>query len=95
MSEWVSVNERMPEPMKDVLICQKYGATGPTVQVVGKWIPALTEEAGADCDDWHEYDEATDEYYVPEGWYENHEFALIHMPKQTVTHWMALPPPPK
>ncbi|MEA3250176.1 MAG: DUF551 domain-containing protein [Pseudomonadota bacterium] len=99
MSEWISVNDRMPEPQRDVLICQMYGAAGPKFQVVGKWIKALTEEADPDCDDWHEYDEASDEYYVPEGWYENQhnwgEFASIYMPSESVTHWMPLPGPPE
>lgn len=99
MTDWISVEDEMPPPMTDVLICQQYAHNGVKVRLVGKWIPSLTEVAGSDVDDWHEYDEGTDEYYVPEGWYENQhnwgEFASIHAPSELITHWMPLPETPK
>lgn len=98
MSEWISVEERLPEPMKVVLVRQRTGCQDKSVTVIGQWIPALTEEADADAVDWLDYDEATDASYVPEGWYEMQvnwgEYSSIYI-HEAVTHWMPLPEPPK
>lgn len=94
--EWISVEERLPEPRKPVLIRQKTGYRENEATVVGQWIPAKSMESDAD-DDWFEYDESVDMHYVPEGWYERQinwgEFANIHIGEQ-VTHWRPLPAPP-
>ena len=45
-----------------------------------------------------DYDEETDEYYFPEGWWEViknwDEYSCVAI-EDTVTHWMPLPEPPK
>ena len=99
MNSWISVEseERAPA-LTDVLICQRY-ATGICAQMVGRYIPALTEIAGDDTDGWEDYDEETDEYYTPAGWYECQrnwgEFAYIHCCEGEITHWKHLGPMPE
>ena len=99
MSEWISVDDRLPKPLQSVLIRQRTGYRQNHVTVVGKWIPGLTEESDGDVDDWHEYDEASDTFYTPQGWYENQfnwgDYSAIHISEDLVTHWMPLPEPPK
>ena len=71
MNEWISADaEERPPELEDILICQRYGESGRLVQMVGRYIPAHTELASDDCDDWVDYNEETDEYYTPAGWYE-------------------------
>lgn len=44
------------------------------------------------------YSEENDDYFVPEGWWENRQFTpddIYNNPVDcTVTHWMPLPEPP-
>lgn len=102
MSEWISVNKEMPPPLKDVQIVQIFEGTGNRAQMVGRYIPAFTEESLDDTDGWEEYNEDDDTYYTPAGWYEVQnnwgEFAYIHCSEGPVTHWKhldELPEPPK
>ncbi len=99
MNEWISADaEERPPELEDILICQRYGESGRLVQMVGRYIPAHTELASDDCDDWVDYNEETDEYYTPAGWYEcQHnwgEFAYINCCEGEVTHWKHLDPLP-
>jgi hypothetical protein len=90
---WISVNETMPEGF-----CLAYYKNdlnnGRTVKA--KYTTKFTEEANGD-DDWTEYNEADDNYYYPEGWYEcidnwgDFSFVTIN---HIVTHWQPLPNPP-
>ena len=53
-----------------------------------------TEEGSSD-DDFSEYDEEKDEYYLPTGWYEANEYEECHwFVHDVVTGWMPLPEPP-
>lgn len=59
------------------------------------WVPALTVEQRTDSD-WYTYDEATDAYYWPEGWYELQSHGGDEMQwhiSDGVTAWQELPPP--
>lgn len=52
------------------------------------------------CDDEYvEYSEEADEYYMPEGWYECidnwDEYSFVSITEGTPTHWMPIPEPPK
>ena len=95
MTNWINVNDRLPEDEKNVLVCCKndygrryvceaYHVNHHSVEANIYW----NEDA-----DW-DYDEEEDKFYVPEGWYE-----VIHNWDEygsvgiygTVTHWMYLP----
>lgn len=93
---WIPVTKRLPENGVHVLLSCKCG--------LGAYV----------CDGFHtekystptqfyedidaDYDEETDEYYFPEGWWEViknwDEYSCVAI-EDTVTHWMSLPEPPK
>jgi hypothetical protein len=52
-------------------------------------------EQADECGGPGDYDEKSDEYYAPEGWYETNEHEETYWRvDETVTHWMRLPDPP-
>lgn len=55
-------------------------------------------EAETSNQDFFDYNDADDECYVPEGWYEAisnwDEYTTITINEGTVTHWMPLPDAP-
>jgi len=95
--EWVPVTERMPESGAIVLACYR-NALGKLRRIRAEWVAAKTCEADLDSE-IGEYDEASDTYYTPEGWYEKidnwDEYTSIFVHEGEVTHWMPLPEPPK
>ena len=59
------------------------------------YAPAKTLLAHEDYQVDEAYDEETDTYWCPEGWYEENEYEDVHWGVDgTVTHWMPLPSPP-
>lgn len=96
MSDWVSVKERMPPDNKGVLLLQKTGYKDNRVVVVGRWMRGRTHET---FDDFSDYCEDTDMFYIPEGWYEDiqnwGDYESVHIPDGSVTHWMPLPNKPE
>lgn len=73
---------------------------------LGKWryakaalIAPRTQETYGDSD-WLEYDDETDTYWLPGGWYEDVEaetgsdFTRFHLSGVRPTHWLPLPQPP-
>lgn len=79
-----------PEPMKPVLAWDGHQ------WVRAMWVPKFTEDAGFN-NDWCEYNELDDTYYLPEGWYERQSHsgdALVWHIDCGVTDWRGLPPPP-
>lgn len=93
---WISVEDRFPErPNKFVLVKTKSNYAN---LIVAQYIPKFTETDGAD-DEFGDYCEEKDDWFLPEGWYANvspltDEF-LSYFLDEEVTHWMSLPEPPK
>lgn len=103
LPRWIPVTERLPENADAVLV-RGYAVNSPKYKATfkGRWIAAhsmLADDFGADSDMDLEYDEAEDEYYVPEGWFERIEnwddYTDIAVCDFTITHWMPLPEPPE
>ena len=89
----VSVAEAMPAPGVTVLAYYK-NELGMPRRVRAEWHAAKTVEANIEGD-IGEYDEATDAYWVPEGWYEQidnwDDYSEVFISNE-VTHWTPLPP---
>lgn len=94
--KWIDARKQLPKPGVDVLICQNSIFNDYQMIMVGNYVPKHFEENN-DSEDWFDYDEKTDTYYLPEGWYENQwnwgEYARISI-GEGVTHWMPLPEKP-
>lgn len=95
-TRWIPVTERLPENGVHVLLsCNRgscaYVCDGFHTEKYS--MPTLFfDDIVAD------YDEDTDEYYFPEGWWEViknwDDYSCVAI-EDTVTHWMPLPKPPK
>lgn len=66
---------------------------GREVPIRAMWVPAKWLLANDECpEDWAEYDDAKDEYFCPEGWYEKNEHEEQNWSVDTpVVAWMELP----
>lgn len=98
MSAWIAVADQLPENQVPVLVVGEPDRYKMRVRMVAYYIRKRTlsadyyEDEVGDAD----YDEATDLYYTPEGWYEvchGNEFNPRF--SGTVTHWMTLPAMPE
>ena len=88
MAGWTTLPGQMPEPNTPVLL-----DIGKKFPIRALWAEKHTVRVGTDVDDWGEYDEETDEYYCPEGWYEWNEHEEVHWAvSETPRAWMPLPP---
>jgi hypothetical protein len=98
-TQWISVEAQLPESERTVL-AYYLNSHGKGRRVRAEYIAAKTKCAddGWDSDSPADYDEATDQYYWPAGWYEviDNWDDLTHMVihEGEVTHWMPLPSPP-
>ena len=99
---WIPVTDRLPKPEIDVLVvCNRngYRFVTPAIYEDGKM---LTQDSTWN---WNEiytyglYSEEADDYYIPEGWWENRQFNpddVYNNPVDcAVTHWMPLPEAPE
>ncbi|EYD45343.1 hypothetical protein J917_3993, partial [Acinetobacter baumannii 25493_4] len=68
--EWISVEDRMPESLRNVLVLIDANPVKNQNQMVAHFIPKFTEEYHGD-NDWYDYDEDRGCGYVKEGWYAN------------------------
>lgn len=98
--QWISVKDRLPKVETEVLVaCDRNGY---------RFVcPAIYEDGTVLTQDsiWNWYDldgtysEENDDYFVPQGWWENRQFTpddIYNNPVDcAVTHWMPLPEPPK
>ena len=95
---WTPVAEALPNSGVKVLACYR-NRLGNLRRIRAMWTAAKTEEADSDdAEACSEYDEATDTYYVSEGWYECidnwGDYSSVAVTDGEVTHWMPLPPYP-
>ena len=97
LGAWVPVAERMPASGKVVLACYR-NTYGHWRRIRACWVAAKTEESGSESE-IGEYDEATDTYYDPEGWYEQINnwdmYSAVAVHEGEVSHWMRMPEPPE
>lgn len=96
-ARWTSVKDAMPQSGVKVLACYR-NSHGNLRRIRAEWTAAKTVESNLDFD-FGEYDEATDCYYAPEGWYECIdnwvEYSSVMVSEGEVTHWMPLPLAPE
>ena len=90
----VPVAERLPEPGVKVL-AHYFNSHGKSRTVCARWIPARFESRDFEPDDLLEYDEDSNIFYWPEGWYEVIEnwddYECVTINEGEVTHWQPLP----
>lgn len=104
---WISVKDRLPKPETEVFICAEVRRDN---KILGHVVTTAiyedgtihTEESIWNWDDinyWGTYDEETDDYIIPEGWWEerhyNDDDTRNLRVDDFVTHWMPLPNPPE
>ena len=99
--QWISVEDRLPEPETDVLIvCNRNGYVfvTPAIYEDGKMLTQESAWNWSDIYGYGLYSEEDDDYYIPEGWWENRQFnpddVYNNSVDCTVTHWMPLPGAP-
>ena len=101
-ADWISVNDKLPESGKHVLVsCEVRRLDGFKKRylcIAFYAEPHKISEHYPEEDYCYDYDEEQDEYYLKEGWYEViqnwDEYSSVVI-EDFVTHWQALPEPPK
>ncbi|WP_228262083.1 DUF551 domain-containing protein [Acinetobacter baumannii] len=90
---WISVDDHMPESLRNVLVLLDANPAKNQNQMVAHFIPKFTEEYHGD-DDWYDYDEDRGCGYVKEGWYANTAYIgdeySSYFIEEKVTHWKSL-----
>ena len=90
---WIKTSEQLPEPGQFVLAYAVNNSKN-TRRIRAFYVLKFSVIPGGD-DDAFEYNEADDNYYLPEGWYEANEYEETNWHVEgEVTHWMPLPEPP-
>lgn len=100
--QWISVKDRLPEVETEVLVvCDRKGFrfVCPAIYEDGTVLTQDSTWNWYELDNYGTYSEEHDDYFVPQGWWENRQFTtddVYNNPVDcTVTHWMPLPEPPK
>lgn len=97
--KWISVNDQMPETEQRVLAFYKNCYDKKRIEAAcyftAKTIK-VEDYFTHDYDDFGEYDEVNDCYWVPEGWYEDSwESETCWTLSEKITHWMPFPSVPE
>lgn len=97
LGAWTPTALCLPNSGVPVLACYK-NALGNWRRIRACWVAAKTEESGSESE-IGEYDEATETYYDPEGWYEQIDnwdtYSGVAVHQGEITHWMPMPDPPQ
>lgn len=100
--EWSSVKDGPPKNEQEVLIyCNRGGFkfVCPAIYEDGTMLTQNSRWNWNDLEEYGTYSEENDDYFVPEGWWENRQFTpddVYNCPVDCeVTHWMQMPKPPK
>jgi hypothetical protein len=98
---WISVKDKLPEPETEVLaVCVRdgYRFICPVIFEDGTMLTQNSMWNWYELENYGLYSEENDDYFIPEGWWENRQFTpddIYNNPVDcTVTHWMPLPEPP-
>ena len=99
---WISVKDKLPEPETEVLaVCVRngYRFICPVIFEDGTMLTQNSMWNWYELENYGTYSEENDDYFIPEGWWENRQFTpddIYNNPVDcTVTHWMPLPEPPR
>jgi hypothetical protein len=100
--QWISVKDRLPKVETEVLVaCDRngYRFVCPAIYEDGT---VLTQDSiwnWYELENYGTYSEENDDYFVPQGWWENRQFTpddIYNSPVDcAVTDWMPLPKLPK
>jgi len=95
MSEWNNIEEA-PKDKRLLVLCSR--SNGSKHVVIGVYCTKFRQEASDDLagEEWCDYDEKSDTYFVPEGWYEQIEnwddlTACAFDTRNEVIGWLPIP----
>lgn len=101
-SPWASVEDALPVSETEVLaVCDRNGYVFvvPAIYEAGEVLRGESSWNWNDIEDYGDYNEELDDWYVPTGWWENRQFTpddVYNNPIDCkVTHWMPLPDAPE
>ena len=94
-SPWIDV-KALPKDSSDFLVRMKWHRSENTVCFVARYCRPLDMESD-NTEDWAVYDEKSDAYYCPEGWYESNvnwdgEYSYVQVTEGDVIEYMPIPP---
>lgn len=99
--QWISVEDKLPEAETEVLaVCNRNGFrfVCPAIYEDGAVLTQDSIWSWYDLNNYGTFSEENDDYFIPEGWWENRQFTpddVYNSPVDcSVTHWMPLPAPP-
>lgn len=87
--QWISVKDRLPEPETEVLaVCVRngYRFICPVIYEDGTKLTQNSIWNWYELDNYGTYSEENDDYFVPEGWWENRQFTRMTC---TIIPWIA------
>ena len=94
-NEWIKTEDRFPMTEMAVIAFLQI-SNKKTRRIRAFYAPKETVVATSDEHEFSVYCEAKDEYYLPNGWYENNYFdPMNYLVDGVVTHWMMLPEAPR
>lgn len=93
--EWIKPSEMLP-PTEYLVLAHYKNILDKDRYIIAFYAPKFTIECDADFDnDWYEYCEEKDCYYLPEGWYENVEacsdYSSYYADSQDMIAWTEIP----